>query len=330
MLTTVVVAVLALGAGTAYLWRARAQETQRSSRGQATAADYGRLRAEPHLVFRSTRRDASFGRLTAVALLDPKGPRAVTATSCERVDATAERVLCLAQRRGVAISYRATVLDAALHEIRPLQLSGVASRARLSGDGRLAATTSFVAGHSYASASFSTQTLVARVDGESYGDLEQFTLVHRGQQIAPRDRNVWGVTFADDDDTFYATVAWAGRTWLAHGSLAHRRLTTVRDDAECPSLSPDGTHVAYKKRLGLPAGQWRLATLDLSTGRETLLAGDRSVDDQLEWLDAATVLYGLLRADQREAVTDVWAVPADGTGAPRVLVPGAWSPSVVR
>ncbi|GMA86182.1 hypothetical protein GCM10025868_14320 [Angustibacter aerolatus] len=42
------------------------------------------------------------------------------------------------------------------------------------------------------------------------------------------------------------------------------------------------------------------------------------------------MLYGLLRADQREAVTDVWAVPADGTGAPRVLVPGAWSPSVVR
>ncbi|GAA4356999.1 TolB family protein [Angustibacter luteus] len=327
------VAVLAVAGTGWYLADARSDLDAQSRRSATATADGPRaaaIAAGPHLVFRSTVHDSSYGKVSMVALADPAGPRAVTATSCERVDATAHRVLCLAQDRGVTLTYTARVLDADLHALQPLELNGIASRARLSTDGSLAATTAFVSGHSYASTTFSTQTLVTRVGGASYGDLERFTLRHRGHEIAPKDRNIWGVTFAADDDTFYATVAWGGRTWLARGSLAHRTLTTIRSDAECPALSPDGTRVAYKKRLGLPQGQWRLVSYDLATGVETRLAEPRSVDDQLEWLDDATVTYGLLRADSRQAVTDVWAVPADGSGAPTRLVAGAWSPSVVR
>ena len=50
-------------------------------------------------------------------------------------------------------------------------------------------------------------------------------------------------------------------------------MTALRTDAECPSLSPDGSRLVYKKRLGNPdPGVWRLASLDLATGVETVLA----------------------------------------------------------
>ncbi len=285
---------------------------------------------EPRIVFRSTLLGTGYGEVAMVPLSDPGADRALTGVSCERVHAAADRVLCLAAERGVVTTYSASVLDSDFRELRELSLSGTASRARLSADGALAATTAFISGHGYASASFATQTLVTRLDGEAYGNLEEFTLVHEGTVITPVDRNIWGVTFAPDDETFYATVAWEGRTWLVEGSLSERRLRTIKQDAECPSLAPGGDVVAYKKRLGGPPGQWRLATYDLRSGEETLLTEERSIDDQVEWLDDATVIYGLARTGADSAVSDVWAVPADGTGAPTLLLEGAWSPAVVR
>jgi hypothetical protein len=75
---------------------------------------------------------------------------------------------------------------------------------------------------------------------------------------------------------------------------------------------------------------WTPAVYDIATGEVTVLDAEaRSFDDQLEWLDDATLLYGLPRADEA-GVTDVWQLPADGSGEPSVLVPEAWSPAVVR
>ncbi|MFD0656407.1 TolB-like translocation protein [Thermocatellispora tengchongensis] len=62
--------------------------------------------------------------------------------------------------------------------------------------------------------------------------------------------------------------------------------------------------------------------MDLATGAETPLAESGNVDDQAAWLDARTVMYGKARGD----TVDVWAVPADGSGAPRVLLRDAFSP----
>jgi hypothetical protein len=211
-----------------------------------------------------------------------------------------------------------------------LQLTGIPSRARLSGDAKLAATTSFVSGDSYAGATFSTRTVVTQVGGKTLGSLEAFTLLHDGKSIKPFDRNYWGVTFAADDDTFYVTVEWARHTFLARGSLSKHTVVTLHEDAECPSLSPDGKRLVFKQRGDLPPGKWRLVSYDLASGQITPLSETRSVDDQVEWLDNSHVIYGLPRAGSQAAVDDVWSVPADGNGRPVLLIPEAWSPAVVR
>jgi hypothetical protein len=70
--------------------------------------------------------------------------------------------------------------------------------------------------------------------------------------------------------------------------------------------------------------------LDLSTMTERAIAAEtRSVDDQLEWLDEAHVLYGMRRSSQ-SALSDVWAAPIDGSGKARVFIAGGDSPTVVR
>jgi hypothetical protein len=201
----------------------------------------------------------------------------------------------------------------------------------MSADGSMIASTVFVSGHSYSAPSFSTETIIRHGNGEVVGNLEDFATTVDGRPFTETDRNFWGVTFADDD-TFYATAAsaTAGQTWLVRGSVSGRTMTSIRTDAECPSISPDRTRVGFKTRLGNPApGQWSVAVLDLATGTQTVLAERRSVDDQVEWLDDHTVLYALPGADS-EATSDVWQVPADGSGGPTIFIPLAMSPAVVR
>ncbi len=70
--------------------------------------------------------------------------------------------------------------------------------------------------------------------------------------------------------------------------------------------------------------------LDLASGQERRLPEQRSVDDQVSWLDDDTVVYGLPLTGERGGETDLYAVPADGSAAPRLLAGQAWSPSVVR
>jgi Tol biopolymer transport system component len=138
------------------------------------------------------------------------------------------------------------------------------------------------------------------------------------------------VTFAHDDNTFYATAAWGGHTYLVRGDIRARTLTTLQTDAECPSLSPDGSTLVYKKRNGQPPGHWRLASYDLATRTETLLAETRTVDDQVDWLDSHTVLYGIPRTGSQAAIDDIYEVPSDGTGTPKLLIQQAWSPAVIH
>jgi hypothetical protein len=324
--------VLAIvGAAGYVLARHRAeQEAIDNAPRVASRDDLDSVLAVPHIVFRSTALGDGYGQVAAVPVAEPDAARAFTAAECERVYSRSESVLCLSADRGVVTTYRAQLLDAGFTPIRDLSLTGLPSRARLSPDGSLTATTTFVFGDSYANpGQFSTRTLISRADdGTVIADLEQFTLLVDGTVNSAADRNIWGVTFVDDN-SFYATAASGGVTWLVRGEVTAQTLTSIRTDVECPSLSPDGTRIAFKKHGELGPGQWRLAVYDLRTGAETLLAETRSVDDQAEWLDDEHVLYGLPRGEEGTASTDVWVVPADGTGSPAVLIPDAWSPAVL-
>lgn len=293
-------------------------------------ADLDALLAAPRVVFRDTTPGAGYSMLAIAPLSDPAGPRVDLAMRCERVYATAGAGVCLRARRSLAPSYELAALDDRLAPRSATPLPGPPSRARMSADGSLVSTTVFLTGHSYGQVGFSTETVI-RQRGRSLGTLEGWTtILPDGSRLTAADRNFWGVTFATDDDTFFATAASGSTTWLVRGSIATRTMTALRTDAECPSLSPDGTKVAYKKRLDAGPGVWRLAVLDLATQRETLLVDSRNVDDQAEWLDDDRVLYALPGAGGATGTSDVWVQPADGTGAPSVLIPRAASPAVVR
>jgi hypothetical protein len=330
LLAVVLLAAL-LGAG-GYVWNVRQSqaETRANAPAVPTGGDLAALRAQPHLIFRSTALGENYGHAAVVPLAAPGGPRAFTPASCERVYATAQDAICLSAERGLVTRYKARLLDGDWSPVRELPLTGLPSRARLSRDGSLVATTTFVFGDSYANpGQFSTRTIVTRTDGAVVGDLEKFKLIVDGKVITAADKNMWGVTFADDD-RFFATAASGGKTWLVEGSLTRRVVTALRGDVECPSLSPDRTRIAFKKHGDLPAGTWRLAVYDLRTGQETMLSETRSIDDQVEWLDDSTIVYGLPRSTGDTASSDVWRVPADGTGEPQLLIRDAWSPAVVR
>ena len=293
-----------------------------------SAASYD---GEPRIVFRNTAIGSSYGVVAEVPISDPGAPRALSDVACDRLDATRTALSCLRVNRGVVTTYQWLDLAPDLSEQSHRPLVGLPSRTRLSADGRLEASTTFVAGHSYMTTGFSTATEIRRVGGRSYGNLERFRLDIDGHRVQARDRNIWGVTFAADDDTFYATAATGGRTYLVRGDLSDRTLTAVRAGPECPSLSPDGTRVAYKlARTTAGPKHWDLAVLDLRTGRQSVLRAEtRSVDDQVAWLDGRTLLYGLPR-DGQPGVSDVWSIAVDGSGGPRLLITQAWSPAVVR
>jgi hypothetical protein len=340
ILAAVVAVVVAASAGYVLLSRANQARQVAAAPTQATAApsvaaegsatSRSNTGSGPRIVFRNTALGKDYGAVASVPLSAPGGARVITTTHCERVFATSDRTLCLASRPGLVTTYTAETWTTDSASRQALPLSGIPSRARLSRDGSHAATTSFVSGDSYAAESFSTRTIISDLTAGTTADLETFALSADGSSVTAVDRNFWGVTFHPDGDTFYVTAAWAGQTHLAKGSISARTLATLRTDAECPSLSPDATRVAYKKRGDRPRGDWRIAVLDLQTGHETMLAENRSIDDQVEWLDDDTIIYGLPGESPAAAQTNVWAVPADGSGAARMLIEKAWSPAVTR
>ena len=160
-----------------------------------------------------------------------------------------------------------------VHGRHRVPLTGVPSRTRVSPDGRWAAATVFEHGHSYAEDGFSTRTTIMdTATGRVYADLEQFDVERDGRRFKLPDFNFWGVTFAPDSDTFYATLSSGGVNYLVVGRVTTRRARVLRTGVECPSLSPDGTHIAYKHRIGRDA--WQLWLFDLQTGAERALSSE--------------------------------------------------------
>jgi hypothetical protein len=278
--------------------------------------------AKPLVVFQHVVRDDDYAHV-AVTGATRTGRRTITGLVCERIHFAAGRGLCLMPKRGLGVRYTAKVISSDFRVRDEITLGGLLSRARVSPDGRYGASTSFVNGHSYATqGAFSTQTtLIDLAGGTALANLEDFEVMRDGKRFDAIDHNFWGVTFAQDSNRLYATLSTQGKTYLVEGDVAARRLRVLHENVECPSLSPDETRVAYKKRIR--RGTWRLHVLDLGSGRETPLAETRSIDDQVEWLDDRRILYGT-------GAGDVWVVPADGAGSPAKYLAGALSPAVLR
>ena len=286
--------------------------------------------SRPFLMFVSLAPDDTFKRVVLAPLDAPDGARYVTPLNCERVYYSGSRGLCLAatpQRPGVA-TYVARVFDEHFTQLHAMTLTGPPSRTRLSPDGRRAAFTVFDEGHSYADGVFSTRTtIIDTIGGTVIGDLESWKVTRDGKPFANRDVNFWGVTFAADSNTFFATLGTQGTAYLIEGDVDARTARVLMQGGECPSLSPDLTRIAFKKRRGGSHGSWQLSLFERSTRAVRTLSGDtESVDDQVEWLDAGTLIYFRPTSDGNI----IWRLPVAAGHPPRPFVREGFSPAVVR
>ncbi|MFM9370880.1 hypothetical protein [Streptomyces sp. Da 82-17] len=300
----------------------------RRAQPAASVSEFGLDRG--HLYVRDERGGAGDGRVARLPLDGSRtGGRTTGGPTCARFHAAGGTGLCLQRRPGIPPKSYAVVLDGELREKRRIALTGIPNRARVSASGRMLAWTMFATGDSYAGSSFSTRTSILDTrTGYLVKNMEEIPLTIDGRRYHSPDVNYWGVTFAADDNRFYATVSTKGRTYLVRGDMRRWSAEALRMNVECPSLSPDNTRIAFKKRVRDGSSDpWRLYVLDLRTLREHPVAEHRSVDDQAAWLDDHTLAYGLPGADGRRS--DVWTVPADGGGEPDLRVKGASSPAGV-
>jgi len=190
------------------------------------------------------------GALAVVPLTDPQAAPAPAPFTCDRVDFVKGLGVCLTPRRNIISPSQAVVFDRNFTTVHTLGIPGLPSRVRMSPDGRWAAVTSFVTGDSYTAEFFSTRTVILDVErGEAAHDLERFTVSKDGRRTSEVDFNFWGVTFTTDSNRFYATLGTAQHRYLVEGDLTARTMNVLRDDVECPSLSPDGRRVAFKRRV---------------------------------------------------------------------------------
>ena len=284
------------------------------------------------IFFRSTDPEQHYGQLAFVEYPGTLTPHYLDQWNCETVYFAGGKGSCLTADRGVFTTYTADIFDTGFRRLFTIPLNGIPSRTRVSRNGRMAAVTVFVTGHGYDSVDFTTQTsLIDTATGKVLADMEKFAVTKEGMPFQAKDFNFWGVTFAPDNDRFYCTLSSNRKHYLLEGSLTARTAHVIHENVECPSISPDATRIAFKKRLPGDRVVWQLHVLELKTLTETSLAERRSVDDQLEWLDNKQVLYSL---PHNEAVpgppTDVWVAPANGEGEPHRFLLNAYSPAVAR
>lgn len=302
-----------------------------NSGNTTTGSTFDELRRKPHVVYRSARA-REFGQLVVASLLHPETERAVTRLQCERAHADRRGGVCLTYDRDeLTPHFRALLFDDSFGIARTIAMPGFPSRTQLSSDGRLAAVTVFTTGDSYDS-DFSTRTTVVdRNNGALLPDLELFTVTKDGQGFKRVDFNFWGVTFTSNSQHFFATLNTKGTAYLVSGDLGERKMQVERENVECPSLSPDGKHLAFKRR-DRERSITQLYILDTTSWQESPVPGEsRHIDDQAAWLDDSHVLYGVTTAGAPEQALNVWVASiAPGDEPPRVFLTGASSPSVVR
>ena len=325
---------LGLGVYAYHAYRIRPRTVSPTQALWSSAAARESLREKPRQIFfRYTGLDDHYGKLAVVDFPGPGVPRFIEAFSCNVVHVARGQGICLAADRGMFTTYTAELFDSSFQSRFKIPLQGGPSRARVSPDGKMAGLTVFLSGHGYASVDFSTQTLlIDTARGTVLADMESFQVTRGGRPFQAKDFNFWGVTFTPDSNRFYCTLSSNRKHYLVACDAAARTASVLHENVECPSVSPDGSHIAYKKRFIIDGRLiWQLHVLDLATMQETALAEKRSVDDQLEWLDDDHVLYTV--SDDpggSSAITNVWKVAVAGQAPPELFLSRAYSPAVVR
>lgn len=264
-----------------------------------------------------------------VGYIDPAGERHITELRCDRVDLNEAGGLCLSATAGANGTGRGLVLAPNLN---PTTRFGVnkPSRAAVSPNGNIVAWTGFTFGHSYlVEGEFATTTQLISIEKSIGVDLEDQFKAYRGEErISDIDRNFWGVTFAADNDLFYATVGTSTNgEEIVEGRISTGRLDVIAANASCPEVSPDGRTIVAKEQRG---DRFQLIAIDAETGARRDLAETRSVDDQVEWIDNQTILYGVVNPDEgteAQPVLDIYALNTATGEAPRLIVPFADSPA---
>ena len=301
--------------------------------GSASATEPPNRIPRSHMIyFRYNGIDADYGKLAVVDSNDLLRRRFIDGFSCEVVAFAAGHGICLTADRGALTTYAAELFDGSFKNVLTVPLQGIPSRCRVSPDGRIAAVTVFISGHAYTSPHFSTQTqLIDTADAKILANIEDFAVTRDGRPFKAADFNFWGVTFTPDSKRFYCTLNTNGVSYLIEGDIASRTATVLRADVECPSLSPDGARIAYKRPLPGKRISWRLEVLDVASMKEAPIAEKRSVDDQLQWLDNRRVLYAVSEnPGGSSASTDVWLARVDGKTKPELFLAKAYSPAVAR
>jgi hypothetical protein len=134
-------------------------DAERAAREPAApASTLASLAAGPHLLFLQS--DGDTYRRVALTSVDGGSEVLLTPLQCQRVYQVAGRGLCV----GKSPNGGAYIFNESFEPIHEINIDGLASRARVSPDGRLGAITVFVQGHSYAEGAFSTRTAIVGHD----------------------------------------------------------------------------------------------------------------------------------------------------------------------
>ncbi|MGI9605822.1 MAG: hypothetical protein ACR2P0_06750 [Acidimicrobiales bacterium] len=261
------------------------------------------------------------------AWIDLDGERHQTGLVCERLDLKPNRGLCLSNGRGLGAG-EGLITDGALVPSRSFGLSKP-SRAAVSPDGSIVAFTGFTLGHSYAEpGQFSTLSQVISIERLIAANLETaFSTFVDGEPLVLAELNFWGITFVDND-RFYATVGTPDGTSIAEGRISNARIDVRFENATCPEVSPDGSTIVAKE---VRDGHNQMIAVDAETGDRRDLGETRSVEDQVEFLDDDTVVYGMPNNEEGtsgQPAWDIWALDLAPGSTPRLLVPFADSPAV--
>lgn len=268
-----------------------------------------------------------YGKL---AYIDRDNQRNQTELECDRVDLNANGGICLDSDSGIGGGGRGLVLGPDLNATLRFGIN-LPSRAAASPDGEVVAWTGFSLGHSYlAPGEFATTTQLVEVERGIGANLEDIfrTWDIDGSPLDDETRNYWGVTFVDSD-RFYATVGVGDTTSIVEGRISNSTMNVVFENATCPEISPDGSTLIVKER---GEGDFmQLVAIDVATGSRRNLAETRSVEDQVEFLNSSTIIYGLpneAEGTEAQPAWDVWSLDLNG-GQPQLIIPFADSPAAI-